>query len=133
MESEIQNKLSLHHMNFSNLRYSSQNGQRWKLIDYDTCLWRLQFPWFFLSSYMYRKVWLLAFQCLRNHFILTSTTHILHKTLIEDQIYQYSTRVETWSEFYLQIITFWILHPKVPSKIKQRISRHFIYKTLEKY
>ena len=34
---------------------------------------------------------------------------------------------------YLQFTPFCIFHPKVPSKHKQRISRHFIYKTQAKY
>jgi len=42
-------KLSLYQMNFSNSRYSSQNGQRSRMAECEICLWRLWFtcPFFF--------------------------------------------------------------------------------------
>ena len=49
------------------------------------------FLFFFFLPYMYRKVWMLAFLCHQNHFVLTSSAQVLHKTSIGGQICQLST------------------------------------------
>ena len=46
------------------------------------------FLFLFFLHYIYRKVWMLAFQCHWNHFISISRTHALHKTSTERQICQ---------------------------------------------
>ena len=48
------------------------------------------FLFLFFLHYISRKVWMLAFQCHWNHFILISRTHALHKTSTEGQICQLS-------------------------------------------
>ena len=46
------------------------------------------FLFLFFLHYISRKVWMLAFQCHWNHFILISRTHALHRTSTERQICQ---------------------------------------------
>ena len=46
------------------------------------------FLFLFFLHCISRKVWMLAFQCHWNHFILISRTHALHKTSTEHQICQ---------------------------------------------
>ena len=48
------------------------------------------FLFLFFLHYTSRKVWMLAFQCHQNHFILISRTHALYKTSTERQICQLS-------------------------------------------
>ena len=62
-------KLSLHQMDFSNSRYSSQNDLRSKLAECETCFLRLWFQSsFFLLPYMYKNIWML----LSNYIEFTS-------------------------------------------------------------
>ena len=75
------------------------------------------FLFLFFLHYICKMVWMLAFQCHWNHFISISRTHAVHKTLTERQICQLPS-----------IYSFYIFHPKVPSKHKTKnIKTFYIY------
>ena len=101
-------KLSLHQLDFWSSRYWILNGQRSTLADCEIWLWRMWFPWSF-SFY---------FCC-----ITFSGTHALHKIPTERQICQLPP---IYSFLHLS-------SKKCLQNIKQRISRHFIYKTWTKH
>ena len=88
-------KLILYQMNFSNSRYSSRNGWRdqyWQnaRFVFESCDFHVLSLFIFLP-YMYRKVWMLAFQFHWNHLISTSRAQALHKTSTGGQICQLSS------------------------------------------
>jgi len=99
--------LSLQQTDFFISRFSSRNGQKSKLTEYETCLWSYDFHAlsfflsFFFLPYMDINVWMFG------------------------QICQYSTQTGTWSEFYLQISSFRILHLKVLLKHKTKNIKAF--------
>jgi hypothetical protein len=106
-------KLSLHQMDFCSSRYSSRNGWRSTLAKYEIWLWRLRFPFSFFF-YFSCHICIEIYGC-----YLSNATGITSFRCLELKLYT-KHRVEVNSTNYFQFTSFWILHPKVPSKHKTK-------------
>jgi hypothetical protein len=116
------NKLSLHQLDFCSSRYSSWNSQRSTLADCEIWLWRLRFPCSFLFYFLALNVqkgmdvsFLMPLESL--HFNLQSSCSA--------QNIDWRSNLPIISNLLL----FASFIQKCLQNIKQRISRHFIYKT----
>jgi hypothetical protein len=111
-------KLRLHQMDFSSSIYSSQNGQRSTLVECEICLWRLRSPCYF-SFYFCCHI------CTERYAnYLSNSTRITSFRPLELKFCT-KHRSKVKSVNYLQFTSFWILHPKVPSKHKTKNIKAF--------
>jgi len=114
-------KLSLHLINFFRSKYSSQNDRRSTLADCEIWLWRLQFPcsflFYFLALYVQKGMdvrFLIPLESL--YFDVQSSR--------STQNIDWRSNLPITSNLFLFASSI----QKCLRKIKQRISRHFIYK-----
>jgi len=115
-------KLILHQLDFCSSRYSSWNSRRSTLADCEIWLWRLRFPcsslFYFLALDVQKGMdvsFLMSLESL--HFNLQSSR---------------STQNIDWRSnlpIISNLLLFASFIQKCLQNIKQRISRHFIYKT----
>jgi hypothetical protein len=96
-------KLSLHQMDLSCLRYSSRNGWKSSLTEYEIFLWRLRFPCSF-SFYFSCHIRIERYECYISNATRISSFRPLELKLCTKH------RSEIKSVNYLQFISFWILH-----------------------
>jgi len=115
-------KLSLHQLEFCSSKYSSWNSRRSTLADCEIWLWRLRFPCFSLFYFLALNVqkgmdvsFLMPLESL--HFNLQSSRSA--------QNIDWRSNLPIISNLLL----FASFIQKCLQNIKQRISRHFIYKT----
>ena len=103
-------KLSLHQLDFGSSSYWILNGQRSTLTDCEIWLWRLWLPWYF-SFY---------FSCIT--FSERYGCYIFNATGITSNM-----------PITFNLLLFASFIQKCLQNIKQRISRHFTYKTWTKH
>jgi hypothetical protein len=96
-------KLSLHQMDLSCLRYSSRNGWKSSLTEYEIFLWRLRFPCSF-SFYFSCHIHIERYEC-----YISNATRITSFRPLELKLCT-KHRSEIKSVNYLQFTSFWILH-----------------------
>jgi hypothetical protein len=106
-------KLSLHQMDLSCLRYSSRNGWKSSLTEYEIFPWRLWFPCSF-SFYFSCHIRIERYEC----YIFNSTRITSFRPLELKLCTKHRSEIKSVN--YLQFTFFLILHPKVSLKHKTK-------------
>jgi len=115
-------KLSLHQLDFCSSRYSSWNSRRSTLVDCKIWLWRLRFP----CSFLFYFLALDSQKCMDITFLMPLES--LHFNLQRSR----SAQNIDWKSnlpIISNLLLFASFIQKCLQNIKQRILRHFIYKT----